>query len=87
MARRRSNPKRVSVSVRLTEEAAAKLRDFVRWNSGGPLFLELGPFVEQAVLAEIQRTELKLSGAMPMNDRSAKPVRAARPIDNCQRSS
>ncbi len=81
MARRRSNPKRVSVSVRLTVESAAKLRDFVKWHSGGPLFLELGPFVEQAVLAEIQRTELKLSGALPMEGRT-RPRHASNSINN-----
>ncbi len=69
MSRRPRDPKRVSVSVRLTEATAVKLREFVRYHAGHPSYVLLGPLVEQAVLAEMQRIELKLAGAIPMDDR------------------
>jgi len=83
MARRPRDPKRVSVSVRLTEATAARLREFVRYHRGHPFFLELGPFVEQAIIAEMQRIDLKLSGAMPMDERQQKPRRAINSVDVC----
>lgn len=57
MAKKTPESKRISVSVRLTETTATRLREFIRYHAGHPLFLELGPFVENAVLAEIRRTE------------------------------
>jgi hypothetical protein len=57
MPRRSKEPKRISVSVRLTEGTANHLRAFIRHHAGHPLFLQLGPFVERAILREINRID------------------------------
>ena len=51
------SPKRVTVSVKLTEQTAIRLRNFVRDNRGKPLFLAMGTFVEQAIVTQLDAYE------------------------------
>lgn len=51
------SPKRVTVSVKLTQETVVRLRTFVRDNAGKPLYLEMGTFVEQAIVAQLDAYE------------------------------
>lgn len=51
---------KASISFRLSREVAAQLRTFVRDNAGKPLYLQIGPFVEAAIVEHIKRTERDL---------------------------
>ena len=51
---------KASVSFRLSREVAAQLRTFVRDNAGKPLYLQIGPFVEAAIVEHIERTSRRL---------------------------
>ena len=48
---------RISISFRLDRDVVARLRTFVRDNAGKPLYLEMGSFVQQAIVAQIEQTE------------------------------
>ena len=52
-----SSPKRITLSVKVSEETAVKLRQHVRYNAGHPNFFTIGAFVEQAILNHIAATE------------------------------
>lgn len=58
-------PKRVTLSVKLTEVTVNRLRTFVRDNAGKPLYLEMGTFVEQAILAHLNTCESRLNHGGP----------------------
>ncbi len=69
---KRSTP-RATLSVRIKIETADKLRVFVKDNSGKPLYLTMGGFVEDAIEAymkELQKTPD--SGALK-NGRTTSP--------------
>jgi hypothetical protein len=59
---------KVSVSFRISKAAALRWAAFCRDYSGKPLFIRPGELGEKALMAEIDRQELILSGAIP-NDR------------------
>jgi hypothetical protein len=86
MAKRDSSRK--TISVRVTKATAERMRLFLRDYCGKPLYLKPGEFVEKAILREIQRLEMVLSGALPMDDeeRTVLPpedaVRPGRQIGN-----
>lgn len=52
-----ASPKRVTVSVKLSAETAARLRAYVRDNRGKPWFWEMGTFVEEAIIAHLTKYE------------------------------
>ncbi len=73
---------KVSVSFRISKAAALRWAAFCRDYSGKPLFIRPGELGEKALMAEIDRQELILSGAIP-NDRlkgadNGAPVRSRR---------
>jgi len=63
---KRSDPK-VAVSFRLTPAGARRIKRFLADYAGKPLFLKPSSFAEAALLREVQRLELVLSGALPLD--------------------
>ncbi len=59
---------KVSVSFRISRAAAQRWSEFCKDFSGKPLCVRPGELGEKALMAEIDRQELILSGAIP-NDR------------------
>lgn len=59
-------PAKVPVTARIDADVAARLRAFVHDYCGKPLHVSLGGLVQQAVSREMDRLELVLSGALPL---------------------
>lgn len=64
MASSRRSP-RVTLSVRVRPEVAARVREFVRDNAGRPLYLSLAGFIEAAAEAHLAALERQLAGDQP----------------------
>ena len=63
-------PIRKSVSFRLRADIIAQLREFVRDHAGKPLYLEIGTFVEEAIIRHLNFTDKRLeSGGVDSNSR------------------
>ncbi len=61
-----SDDSRISISFRLPRPLVERLRAFVRDNAGKPKYLKLGPFVEEAISAHIDRVEEDLDDSEPV---------------------
>ena len=57
---------RISISFRLPRPLVERLRAFVRDNAGKPKYLKLGPFVEEAISAHIDRVEEEIDDGEPV---------------------
>jgi hypothetical protein len=66
-------PPKVALTVRIDARVAKRLRGFVRDYCGKPLHVTLGGLVAQSVSREMDRLELALAGALPL-DRAAGDV-------------
>ncbi len=88
-------PDRVPITVRIDAALAARMRKFVYDNCGVPLRCRsLGILVSQSVIREMDRLELILSGALPLDraagkdvgdddhDASDPPLRHRRPLNS-----
>lgn len=69
----RPNKEQKSITVKLSSDLVDSMREFVRNERGRPLFLTVNKLVEQAVQREIERLNLVLSGALPLDRVSGKP--------------
>jgi len=82
MARPRSN--RVAITFRVSPEAAARIKTWLRDNAGRPLYARPGPWAEVALLREIERQDLILTGALPPD--GGDPVKGRKAvIDNARK--
>lgn len=54
------------MTFRVTPESARRIRAFLADYAGKPLYLKPGPFVEAAIMREIQRLELAMSTGAPI---------------------
>ena len=59
MAKRGGSP-RISMTFRLSPEAAQRVRSFLADHAGRPMYLKPGVFVEAVLLREIERLELQM---------------------------
>lgn len=70
------------LTFRVSPDAAAKIKQFLADYAGKPLYLKSGNWAEAALLRDIQRLELVLSGALPadrtLGDQVAAPVGSRR---------
>lgn len=65
MAKDRSS--KVSLTFRVSAESAKRWKEFCRDHSGKPLYIRPGEIGEKALMAEVDRQLLILSGALPMD--------------------
>lgn len=60
-------PTKVPITARIDADVAARLRAFVRDYCGKPLHVSLGGLIQQSVAREMDRLELILAGALPLD--------------------
>jgi hypothetical protein len=68
---------KVSVSFRISRAAALRWAAFCKDYSGKPLYIRPGEAGERALMAEVDRQELILAGAIPndrVKDRNERPT-------------
>lgn len=58
---------RKTITVRIDGALVERARVFARNEAGKPLFLTMNKLIEQALNREIDRLELVLSGALPLD--------------------
>jgi hypothetical protein len=64
----RKPTRKVAVTVKLPAAFAAELREWVRRERGRPLFIaSLSSFAEQAFRREMERSDLIVSGVLPLD--------------------